>query len=37
MRIYSGCKPFVDDNIDRFSEVAQWQLFFTLFAALAMK
>ncbi|GMI36382.1 hypothetical protein TrRE_jg11935 [Triparma retinervis] len=37
MRIYAGCKPFVDENIDRFSEVAQWQLFFTLFAALAMK
>ena len=30
-------QPFVDENIDRFSEVAQWQLFFTLFAALAMK
>jgi hypothetical protein len=27
----------VNENIDRFSEVAQWQLFFTLFAALAMK
>jgi hypothetical protein len=27
----------VDENLDRFSEVAQWQLFFTLFAALAMK
>ncbi|GMI45787.1 hypothetical protein TrCOL_g9297 [Triparma columacea] len=29
--------PFVDENLDRFSEVAQWQLFFTLFAALTMK
>jgi hypothetical protein len=37
MRVYSGCKPFVDDFTDHFSEVSQWQLFFTLLGALAMK
>ena len=37
MRVYSGSKPFIDESIDRFSEVAQWQLFFTLLGALAMK
>lgn len=37
MRVYSGSKPFVDDFKDKFSEVAQWQLFFALFAALVMK
>ena len=37
MRVYSGCKPFLDDFTDRFSEVSQWQLFFTLLGALAIK
>ena len=37
MRIYSGCKPFIEVCDDRFSETAQWQLYFTLFGALAMK
>ena len=30
-------KPFIDDFNDKFSEVALWQLFYTLLAALAMK
>ena len=37
MRVYSGYKPFVEDKIDTFAEVAQWQLFFTMFAALAIR
>ena len=37
MRVYSGCKPFIRNSHDRFSEVAQWQLFFTMLGALAMK
>ena len=37
MRVYSGCKPFLDDFTDRFSEVSQWQLFFTLLGALVIK
>ena len=37
MRIYAGYKPFIEDKIDMFAEVAQWQLFFTMFAALAIR
>ncbi|GMH92878.1 hypothetical protein TL16_g12477 [Triparma laevis f. inornata] len=37
MRVYSGCSPFISDFYDSFSEVAQWQLFFTMFGALAIK
>ncbi|GMH68256.1 hypothetical protein TrST_g5437 [Triparma strigata] len=37
MRVYSGCKPFISDFYDSFSEVTQIQLFYTMFAALAMK
>ncbi|GMH49607.1 hypothetical protein TrRE_jg13279 [Triparma retinervis] len=37
MRVYSVKKPFIEDFNDRFSEIAQWQLFYTLLAALAMK
>jgi hypothetical protein len=37
MRVYSGKKPYIESFYDRFSEVAQWQLFFTLLGALAMK
>jgi len=37
MRVYSGYKPFNDDKVDTFAEVAQWQLFFTMFAALAIR
>jgi len=37
MRIYSGYKPFVDEKLDRLAELMQWQLIFTMVAALAMK
>ena len=37
MRIYAGYKPFIEDKVDTFAEVAQWQLFFTMFAALAIR
>jgi hypothetical protein len=37
MRIYAGYKPFVDKNNDLLAETAQWQLFFTMFAALAIR
>ncbi|GMH78450.1 hypothetical protein TrLO_g12525 [Triparma laevis f. longispina] len=36
-RVYSGGKPFISDFYDSFSEVAQIQLFYTRFAALALK
>jgi hypothetical protein len=37
MRVYSGVKPFIEDKDDVLAEAAQWQLFFTMFAALAIK
>ena len=37
MRIYSGYKPFVDEKLDKLAELMQWQLIFTMVAALAMK
>jgi len=37
MRVYAGYKPFIEDKVDTFAEVAQWQLFFTMFAALSIK
>ena len=37
MRVYAGYKPFVEDNNDVLAETAQWQLFFTMFAALAIR
>jgi len=37
MGVYSGSRPFIDESIDKFSVVAQWQLYFTLLCALAMK
>ena len=37
MRVYSGCKPFIDVSHDRLSETTQWQLFLTQLGALAMK
>ena len=37
MRVYAGCQPFIDLSNDRISEVAQWQLLYTLIAALAIK
>ena len=35
MRVYAGYKPFIEDKVDTF--VAQWQLFFTMFAALSIR
>ncbi|GMI51691.1 hypothetical protein TeGR_g9851 [Tetraparma gracilis] len=37
MRVYAGVRPFIDHNDDVLAEAAQWQLFFTMFAALAIK
>ena len=37
MRIYAGYKPFIEDSNDLLAETAQWQLFFTMFAALAIR
>ena len=37
MRIYSGYKPFIDPKLDRLAEVMQWQIIFTMLAALALK
>jgi hypothetical protein len=37
MRVYAGYKPFIEEKVDTFAEVAQWQLFFTMFAALAIR
>ena len=37
MRMYSGCRPFIEDSDDRFSEIVQWQLLFTMQGALAIK
>ncbi|GMH85372.1 hypothetical protein TrST_g857 [Triparma strigata] len=36
-RVYSGAKPFISDFNDRFAEVAMWQIFFTMFGALAIR
>jgi len=37
MKVYSKYSPFVKDEHDWLAEVGQWQLFFTIFAALLMK
>lgn len=37
MRVYAKYKPFVDHKHDRLAEAAQWQLFFTMLAALCLK
>jgi hypothetical protein len=37
MRVYAGVKPFISPKHDVLAEAAQWQLFFTMFAALAIK
>jgi hypothetical protein len=37
MRVYALYKPFVDGNDDQLAEVAQWELFFTVLAALCIK
>ena len=37
MRVYAAKKPFIEADIDTLSEAAQWQLFFVMFSALAMR
>jgi hypothetical protein len=37
MRVYAGYKPFALESLDVFAETTQWQLYFTMFAALALK
>ena len=37
MRVYAEFKPFVDERLDRLSECMQWQTFFMMLAALALK
>jgi len=36
-RMYCRKRPFISDFHDSFAEVVQWQLFFTMFAALAIR
>ena len=35
--MYAAYKPFIEDEIDTLSEAAQWQLFFVMFSALAIR
>ena len=37
MRVYANYKPFVKDIHDITAEVTQWQIYFTMFAALAIR
>ncbi|GMI13746.1 hypothetical protein TrLO_g2474, partial [Triparma laevis f. longispina] len=37
MRIFAGCKPFIKDKVDVFSEMSQWQILFVLLAALLLR
>jgi hypothetical protein len=37
MRVYALYKPFVSGKSDKLAEVAQWELFFTILAALCIK
>ena len=37
MRVYAQYQPYIEDKNDRLAEIAQWQLFFTMFAALCIK
>jgi hypothetical protein len=37
MKIYAAYKPFVSDRVDKLAELAQFQLFFTMLAALCIK
>ena len=37
MRVYAAYKPFIEDKVDTFAEVTQWQLYFTMLAALAIR
>jgi len=37
MRVYAQYTPFINVKHDRLAEIAQWQTFFTMFAALCIK
>ncbi|GMI00735.1 hypothetical protein TrVE_jg11097 [Triparma verrucosa] len=37
LRVQSGTKPYIEAVNDKFAEVAMWQLFLTMFAALCLK
>ncbi|GMI20590.1 hypothetical protein TeGR_g10141 [Tetraparma gracilis] len=37
MRLYAGYAPFIEQSNDTLAECAQWQLFFTMFAALCIR
>jgi hypothetical protein len=37
MRVYAGYQPFIMETHDLLAEVAQWQLFLTLFGSLLIK
>ena len=37
MRVYAAKKPFIDPDIDTLSEAAQYQLYFVMFSALAIR
>merc|ERR1712205_219910 len=37
MRVFAGCKPYIKERVDQFSEMSQWQIFFVMFAALLLR
>ncbi|GMH70768.1 hypothetical protein TL16_g05490 [Triparma laevis f. inornata] len=37
MRVFAGCEPYIEYNVDIFNEMSQWQIFFAMFAALLIK
>jgi hypothetical protein len=37
MRVYAEYQPFIEESVDILAETAQWQLFFTMFGALAIR
>ncbi|GMI09257.1 hypothetical protein TrLO_g2039 [Triparma laevis f. longispina] len=36
MRVFSGCEPYINYDVDVFSEMAQWQIFFVMLVALLL-
>ncbi|GMH73787.1 hypothetical protein TrLO_g1511 [Triparma laevis f. longispina] len=37
MRVFAGCKPFIEERVGQFSEMSQWQIFFVMFASLLLR
>ena len=37
LRVFAGCKPFIKERVDQFSEMSQWQIFFVMLAALLLR